>query len=175
MKKKANENPLTREYVAALLSYNKITGVFRWKECTFKSNQWNAAWAGKEAGSLHHTGYIYIGINGRLYGAHRLAWLLVFGEWPEFEIDHKRGNRADNRISELRPASRPQNGMNRGAYKNNSSGFKGVCWHKRIKKWTARIQVGNKMVNLGYFLHPQDASAVYESKAKELFGEFKRG
>lgn len=78
----------------------------------------------------------------------------------------------DNRRSNLRVASHAQNSQNKGLQANNKSGFKGVSWAKRQKKWTAHIGANGKHKNLGYFADPEEAHDAYCAAAKALHGEF---
>jgi hypothetical protein len=119
-------------------------------------------------------GYIQIGIEGKYYLAHRLAWLYVYGFMPENEIDHIHGLTTDNRISELREATHQQNLFNQKMHSRNTSGFKGVSWHKTKNKFRARIEVFGKEIHLGYFRDSESANIAYCNKAKELFGQFQR-
>lgn len=106
--------------------------------------------------------------------AHRLAWLYVYGEWPDAEIDHINGNTGDNRISNLRPATRAQNGANRGRQTNNASGVKGVCWHAQSGKWRAMIRISGKSRHLGLFNDIGAAAAAYARATVNRNGEFAR-
>jgi hypothetical protein len=111
---------MTQEEVCQLLDYDPDTGVFRWREGNCRRS------AGDVAGNLMHDGrYERIGIGGRSYLSHRLAWFYVYGEWPK-EIDHINRNKRDNRIANLRAVTRKENQLNRGLNKNNTSGVKGV-------------------------------------------------
>lgn len=94
---------------------------------------------------------------------------------PEgFETDHIDGNKLNNQRSNLRMATPSQNQWNTNKRINNTSGFKGVSWHKGTKKWQAKINFKGKRKYLGLFDTPEAASQAYESKAKELFAEFYR-
>jgi hypothetical protein len=161
---------LTPEQLRSMLSYDPETGEFIWM---VKPN--GRVNAGVIAGSiLNNRGYRLIGIHGRRLLAHRLAWLYTFGRWPSSEIDHINGNRRDNRISNLREASKSENQSNRGPNKNNTSGFKGVKFHKKTSKWQAQITKDRKRYNLGLFHTPEAAHVAYESAAKKFYGEFAR-
>jgi hypothetical protein len=118
--------------------------------------------------------YVIIRLDRKKYRAHRLAWLYVHGHWPSGHIDHVDGNGVNNAISNLREATNSQNCMNRGAQSNNQSGYKGVSWYKRDGKWIAKIAVGGKQTNLGYFSTAEEAHAAYAAAAAELHGEFAR-
>lgn len=89
-------------------------------------------------------------------------------------VDHINGNGLDNRRVNLRAATAQQNGQNRGKFAKATSKYKGVCWHKRDKKWTAKIKVGNKRLNLGYFSKEVEAAKKYNETAKLHYGEFAR-
>jgi len=84
------------------------------------------------------------------------------------------GNRDDNRLSKLREATRAQNNQNTGRRKDNSSGLKGVSWHKGEGKWSARINVDKRCIFLGYYSTPREAGIAYEAAAKKSFGKFWR-
>jgi len=87
-------------------------------------------------------------------------------------VDHVDGNTLDNRRANLREASNAQNQHNRGKSRRNSSGYKGVSFHKRDNKWQAKINIKGKAKFLGYFDNPVLASQAYEAKACEIHGEF---
>ncbi len=87
-------------------------------------------------------------------------------------IDHINGDGLDNRRSNLRICSTQENSMNRKLSKNNTSGFKGVVWSNRYKKWIAQISFNGKLNHLGSFNDKIDAAKAYNAKAKELFGDF---
>ncbi len=95
------------------------------------------------------------------------------GEWVD-EVDHENTVRSDNRWDNLRAATRGQNRANCGAYKNNTSGLKGVSFYKRTGKWKAQIQASGKKTFLGYFLTKEAAHQAYAHAANEYFGEFAR-
>jgi hypothetical protein len=92
------------------------------------------------------------------------------GEWPSAEIDHIDKNKLNNAWNNLRAASRAQNLTNVAA--RSATGFKGVYWDKRRKKWKSHITHNRKTINLGRFNSPEAAHAAYMAKATELFQEF---
>jgi len=87
-------------------------------------------------------------------------------------VDHINGDGLDNRRSNLRPADKSTNGMNRGIGSNNTSGFKGVSLQGL--KWKAQIRVNGRHVHLGMFDTPEEAARVYDQAAVRHFGEFAR-
>ena len=157
---------LTQSRLKELLSYDPETGVFVWLV--------GAKFKGKIAGTDCY-GYWQIRINRKNYRAHRLAWLYVYGEFPNADLDHINCVKSDNRIGNLRECSRAQNGFNVGLRIDNKSGFKRVHFYKASGKWQVGITINGKKKHIGYFATAELASAAYEAKARELHGEFYRG
>lgn len=158
---------VTREYLIDTFFYDPNTGIF-----TNKVRRSKRAKAGDVAGSLRPDGYWSICIKGKPMLAHRLAWLYVTGVLPDRQIDHINGNRSDNRFSNFRAAEHCENARNKRVSRNNTSGFKGVSYSERHKKWTARIMLNHKSFFLGLFDSPEDAHAAYVAAASRLHGEF---
>jgi hypothetical protein len=158
---------LTIEQLKELLEYNPDTGLFTWIKLIGTSNRKVGGVAGTK-----RDGYIRITIKGKIYSAHRLAYLYTTGNFPENQIDHINHIRHDNRWINLRDATNSQNGANKVKHKNNTSGYKGVYWDKRYKKWRAKIQYMEKSIHIGYYTTPQEAAEAYKKKAIELNGEF---
>lgn len=88
------------------------------------------------------------------------------------EIDHKDGDGLNNMRGNLRPCIHLNNGSNRKLGRNNTSGFKGVSFHKGIGKWQAVVKVNFKPKYLGVFDSPKEAALVYDAAAIKHFGEF---
>lgn len=160
---------ITVERLREVLRYAPGAGEFRWRVSPSRG-----VMAGAVAGTTCWRGYRHIKISGRLYLAHRLAWLWAHGEWPDGDIDHIDGDRANNRLSNLRIATRSQNLANTRRHRDNASGFKGVTWVPRVQKWMAQIRVGGRTKYLGYFATPEEAHAAYLEAARQAFGEFAR-
>jgi hypothetical protein len=165
----ASREWLTGERLRELLSYDPMTGEFRWLVASARNIR-----AGAVAGTINNKGYRKIGFGRRRYRASHLAHLYMIGDWPRAEIDHANLDHADDRWSNLREATRSQNTANTPARANNASGYKGVGWHKHYRKWRARIKVDGKQYELGLFSAPDAAHAVYAVAAKRYFGEFAR-
>ena len=126
--------------------------------------------AGATAGSPDKDGYLCIRVDSKLYKAHHLVWYMHTGELPE-RLDHINGVRWDNRICNLRQATAQENGYNRGAQSNNSSGHKGVS-KAMSGRYRARIKLGGREYNLGVFDTPEEASLAYKRAAKTTHGDF---
>lgn len=124
--------------------------------------------AGSSVGTQRKDGYLCTRIRGGEVLCHRLAWLLHHEEEPPTEIDHINGDRADNRIANLRPASRQENNQNRRhAHSNNRLGVMGV--HRiRSGRYAARIRVGGKAIHIGVFDSSDQASEAYVQAKREL-------
>ena len=108
-------------------------------------------------------------VRRKTYKAHRLAWFYVYGEWPKDMIDHKNGIPWDNSINNLREADKVLNGINREKPRNNTSGYKGVSYNKKEKKYKAYITVDKQRIELGTFENIFDAAAASLKAEKEYF------
>lgn len=158
------KNKLTQSRLKEVLKYEPITGEFTWNV----SKSWYAK-AGEPVGTTPNgVGYLRIGIDGVRHSAHRLAWLYMNGELPEEDIDHINRIRTDNRISNLRSATRSQNLENKLKGSLNSSGYKGVYWHKKAGKWLAQIRANGVHKYLGLFERLEDAATAY-GKAASIY------
>lgn len=157
---------ITQEYLKSILHYNPETGIFTWKV--------NVARAKKDtiAGGFRNDGYHRIKINTKRYLSHRLAWLYVYGEFPNGNIDHINVNPSDNRISNLRIATASQNSINKKLSANNKSKFKGVHFVKSKNKWMARITINRKKIYLGIFKDIKDAALAYKEAAIKYHKNF---
>lgn len=165
--------PLTADFVKSILDYDPKTGFFLWQFRPDMPRKWNSRYVGKQAGSTSKSGYVKIQIGkGMHYSAHVLAWLIVYGEWLPSEIDHKFGDRSDNRISELRRADTSDNACNKVMQRNNTSGFVGVSFDPQRKLWRARVKRKGKMHDLGFYSSADDAAAVRAQFIRNIHGEF---
>jgi hypothetical protein len=135
---------------------------------------WNGKFANKEAGAIIHArggDRWMISIDSSPFYRHKIIWAFHHDEWPP-EIDHKNRITTDDRIDNLRPCTHSENGSNRKAGKNNTSGYKGVSYQKKTGKFMARIGIGNQRLFLGLFDTPEQAHNAYVEASKEHFGEF---
>lgn len=158
---------LTQERLKQLLHYDPKTGVFVWI-----SHQRRPDLIGTIAGFRQSQGYTEINVDNRKYKAHRLAWLYVYGKWPSKNIDHENRVKNDNRIDNLRDATKAQNEQNKGLRSSNSSGATGVYWNKCAQKWQAYITVERRVRYLGVFVEKSQAVDVRRAAEREHFGEF---
>jgi hypothetical protein len=163
-----------------LLRYEADAGLLFWKprgRNFFKSDRdhkiWNTRYAGKEAFSyVCRFGYKKGAIFGNTFQAHRIAWILHFGEEPKLFLDHIDGDRSNNKISNLREATRSQNQSNRKPNKNSKSKYLGVFMGR--KSWFSRIEKNGKSVYLGQFSLEEDAASAYDMAAILVHGSFAR-
>jgi len=153
---------LTAARLKELLSYDIDTGVFT---CLVSRAP---ARAGQPTGCLNTLGYTVIGVDRRLYLAHRLAWLYVHGNWPNGVIDHLNGKRSDNRLANLQDGTQKDNVQNpNNRPKENQHGATGVSRDRRTGRWAATIRRDGKRYFLGSFGSMQEAGAAFgEADAK---------
>lgn len=121
---------------------------------------------GEIVGASHSKGYLSIYVCGRNYLAHRVAWLISYGDWPNGTIDHVNGIKTDNRILNLRCVSNAENHKNMPLQSNNKNGIPGVHWLDRYGKWRAQIKVSGVIKYLGY--HECFFSACCARKSAEI-------
>lgn len=158
-----NPKPLTRDRLKSLFSYDHETGAFS------RLSSVGGSTTGTVAGGVNKTHkYRFLRVDGVRYPEHRLAWLYMTGSMPPDQIDHKDGNRANNRFSNLRLATYFQNSQNRPVKSSNSSGYRGVTWHKNNQMYHARIMVNGRSHSLGYFHSPEEAHDAYLDAKRRL-------
>lgn len=175
------------EVLRQLLRYEPETGKLFWKErspemfpvgkrrAEHTCSIWNASFAGREAfTSIDNHGYAKGTIFQQSYAAHRVAFVLIHGRWPDHQVDHINGIRSDNRSENLREATSSQNKMNSKVRCDNSSGYKGVSFHKASNLWRANIRLNGKQRCIGYFKTAEEANAAYQKASEELHGEYRR-
>lgn len=163
---------MTPELARKFLRYDRDSGKLFWNPrevLTFRDKGWNTVHANKEAGRVSAIGYVYVTILRKQYLAHRLAWMIEYGEYPPPEIDHVNHVRHDNRIDNLRSADRDINTKNLSAPITNTSGYVGVYWHKGAQKWMAQIAVDRRSIYLGLYSSPKSAHEA-RLKAENYYG-----
>jgi hypothetical protein len=171
---------ITLEYLKECFVYENDTGFLYWKnrpDYHFKSakgaNAWNSMWSGKKAGYLIN-GYWGVKLVYKPHRLNRIIWWMITGNKPDKKeiIDHINGDTLDNRSENLRICSHFENSQNKGMSSNNTSGYKGVTWSKKSKKWQASIRFNNTVKWLGYHDTPELAYAAYCKAASELHKEY---
>ena len=139
----------------------------------WKINAGQRARIGNKAGHLSGDGHLQVQWKGKNYLVHRIIYEMAYGSIPDlYQIDHVNGIRTDNRLDNLRIVTQSQNMWNSSKRKDNTSGFKGVCWSKRHEKWNAQIKIFNKKKHLGYFSTKEEAYAARLAAEKIYHGEF---
>ena len=154
--------------VSAILEYNQEDGRLIWKVAAN-----SRAAKGSMAGHKRKDGYMMVSFGGKKYLAHRVIWLLVHGYWPKY-IDHMDGDPGNNRMQNLRECSHSENMRNRKLPKNNTSGVKGVTWHKVYQKWQAQVGVDGDNVAVGRYDTVDEAAAAVKAAREKFHGMFSR-
>ena len=143
-----------------VLDYDPESGVFTWTESRGSVRK------GDSAGHLMNRGYIHIGVHGYSVYAHRLAWLFMKGDWPQYEIDHSNHIANDNSFKNLREVTRREQMNNISKPSNNTSGTIGVSFSKCREKWGAHIGIKGVKIYLGEFKEKE--AAIEARKAAEI-------
>lgn len=157
---------ISQERLKSLVEYCPESGVFTWKNTPRKG------FNGKVAGTKTFKGYIMIEHCGQSLFAHRLAWIYMYGEDPDCQIDHINQVKDDNRICNLRTCSQELNMQNYGPQKNNTSGYRGVFLHKQSGKWQAKVTLHGKRKSLGLYETAAEADVVARAASIAAYGEF---
>lgn len=177
---------LSHDLIVTLLSYDPDSGKLFWlprKAEMFRDAgkrkgyslcaAWNTRWGGKPALYTPDVyGYQHGTILGKTYKAHRVAWCLLTGDWPDGFIDHKNGDRSDNSATNLREATRTENQQNTTSRSGSTSPYLGVSWERRCSRWNVRIKINGKQKHIGNFECQIEAAKAYDRAALKYFGEF---
>lgn len=159
------DSTLTQNEVKSLFYYKD--GDLYWKKNVGKIK------ANTKAGSVLNTGYRSIVFNYKRYQAHRLIFLFHYGYFSEY-IDHIDGNKLNNFIENLRPATKSQNCMNKQFDVKNTSGYRNVSWNKECKKWIVSLMVSRKPIYIGAFDNLEFAGLVADESRRKYHGKFAR-
>lgn len=168
-------DPLTYGRLLEALTYDPETGIFTRNPRAGNSRfvrTWNTRYANQIANHVRPDGYVDITIDYYSYQAHRLAFFYVHGKWPRDHIDHIDRDKRNNRLTNLREATRSQNLCNRSHTKTSQSGVKGVSFDKRRGNWRAEIKYQGRATHLGTYDSIEEARSAYRRAGIELHGEF---
>lgn len=173
---RAVDPDLTQAEALALLQYEAGSGLLFWRK--WRTHSACASKHGRIAGSIFDEKYIIVTIRKKRVLAHRLIWLMVHGEWPADHVDHIDGNGLNNRIENLRLATKAENCRNRRPI-SAPGRFRGVYKikkkkdrHNQTKFWQVRIMVNWNMIYLGCFETQEEAIAARVEAEKKYYGEF---
>jgi len=162
---------LTKERVEELLSYDPETGLFTWKLIEGRGHR---ELAGKIAGCLAPSGYIMLGIDKKLYRAHRVVFLLETGSFPEKHVDHIDGDKKNNCRSNLRVVTQQENAFNAKPHKGSVTGVKGTYWDKSRNLFVSQIYLNGKHTHLGRFATLEEAALVSKNARIKHHGIYAR-
>jgi len=151
-----------------LLRLDEATGFLCWRGASLGHH------ADDRAGSLKSDGYRRVYIDGSRIYEHRITFAMTNGRWPDLHVDHANGVRDDNRPCNLREATRSQNNANSKISLRNTSGLKGVGFHKQIGRFRADIRIEGSLKYLGLFDSAEEAHAAYMRAAQQFHGQFAR-
>ena len=154
------EKQIPVETLRELFSYDPATGILI-------SNS-----SGKPVGTLRKDGYLSTRAKGEIFLVHRIAFACHHGRWPSGRLDHENEIKSDNKIKNLREATSSQNSCNCGIRKTNTSGVKGIHFHRPNGKWMAQLQIDRRKIFVGYFTEIDDAKSALEQKRAEMHGAF---
>lgn len=125
-------SPITQEYLHQVFDYH-ADGHLIWKR------KYRGIKVGQKAGHTDKLGYYTIRLDKVLYKGHRLIWFWHHGAWPTDELDHADNNPSNNRIENLRNATKQQNMRNRGPNKNNKLNLKNICWSESRRRFVVQF------------------------------------
>ena len=158
---------ITHKRLLELVEYNPDSG-----DILSRIDRGSRCKKGKVLGTKNATGHIVLQLDKRMYLAHRLAWFYCFKEWPIGIIDHIDRDPSNNRLDNLREATKATNNYNSKLYNTNTTGIKGAFFDCRRNKYYSQIVFNGKKTWLGYFNTSEEAGSAYAVAAKNLHGEF---
>lgn len=152
---------LLRQYV----EYDPVAGYLKWKPRG--QGRFDTKLAGRPAFSQPSGGYLIGRIGGVNLKAHRVAWAIHYGQWPDGPIDHINGNGCDNAIGNLRCVTERENARNRGRDGKNTSGEPCISWYARNDKWQVKVTANRQQKHVGFFDDLESAVAARNQAWKE--------
>ena len=156
-----------------ILTIDRVNTLFEYDNGRLRrkiTKTWNSP-AGSYAGSVNKRGHVNVQVDGVMWAAHQIIFLMFHGYIPK-EIDHVNRDKTDNRIENLRKCSSTENKGNIGLLSNNRSGYRGVSFNTHRKKWRAQIKIKGRQTYLGSFDSPIQAAIAYNNVALNHFGKF---
>lgn len=167
-------HPISYQKAKELIKYNSETGDLFWlprNETHIKRppslKTWNTRYSNKKITTIDSKGYLFCSIFGKQYRAHRIAWLIYYGEWPNV-IDHINGIKTDNRIVNMRSVNVQQNHMNQCISTKNTSGVTGVYFNKKNSLWCAQMKFKGHTYHLGSSKDFFEAICLRKSEERKL-------
>lgn len=158
---------ITQTELKQLLSYDPLTGLFTYLKSVPRRKKGSLAGTRTPGGD-----YLNIAIKRKAYKAHRLAWLYMFGEFPEDVLDHIDRDRQNNRIANLRCCSASENQWNRSISSDSPFGFNGVSKACSKNGFVAKIRVADKLIHIGTYATIEDAADARQLAERQYYGEF---
>lgn len=162
---------MTQDELKSILRYEPETGLFYWRVSYSRAVKIGSVAGTRWKSPKNRVTYLRIQIKGKVYRAHRLAFLYKTGKIPKI-IDHDDGDGLNNAWNNLKDATNEQNLHNAKISSTNTSGVKGVYWNKREGKWYARVAHSGKRYHCGCFDTLDDAKLAVQTKRATLHGEF---
>jgi hypothetical protein len=165
----ARRRKLTAERVRELLDCDRSTGTLRWMERP-GNPCFNARWAGRRAGTFDRTtGYRRVMIDARYYYEHVIVWVHTRGYWPPHQLDHKSGDRCENRIDNLRLATSSQQTQNQKRHADAKNPVKGCRLVPKTGSWRATIVHQGRAIWLGSYATLAEAAAARRKAEEDMF------
>lgn len=166
------------EYLRECFDCDPVAGTLTWRQRPLHHfpddvamRKTNSRFAGRPAGTKTKRGYVQVNALGNLFRRSRIIWKMTTGNDPIIEIDHKNRIPSNDWMDNLRLATRQQNARNWGPKKPRDLPV-GVSWIKDKRKFRASIKVSGRMIFLGYFSLPEEATKARRNAAEKLHGEF---
>lgn len=153
----------------SLFNYEPKTGILSWKVSTN-----NRVKPGDLIRTRYKDGHLAVSVDGRRYLAHRIIWKMMTGSDPIDQIDHIDGNASNNAFANLRESDQSQNLANTKKRRDNTSGIKGVSFHKATGKWRVTIGKAYQSRQFGIYDDLEDAIEAANKHRRQMHGEFAR-
>lgn len=161
MNRQSKEHRLTQDYLKERFLYDEESGNLIWRVPPTSRKDFK----GKPVSGKHTSGYLVVNLHGFQYLVHRLIYFMNFNYWPEF-IDHIDGNRTNNKLTNLRSATRRENNQNTERHRKGA--LLGIYLIKSNNTWGSRITINGKRVHLGVFKTDVEAHKAYMAKLQEV-------